>query len=161
MSEIARGGGREVLRAWFYRSAETYAACFCRGDSLALPLADVLPLVFSHEGEDFEDDVRNEASDESMSIVGRIQNRHIEYPDVCAFHSYQMPPFVFDFGIISAEAIQRLNDKQIPLANLPPKAQPGRTVEVLAALLVDKRMCLFDAGLVKCIRLSGDMLVRA
>lgn len=71
----------EIFRRGHRGPAEPNAPGLGRGDALRLPLADIHPLIFRHEGEHLEHDVAEEGAHEILA-PSRVQQGHVQHRDV-------------------------------------------------------------------------------
>ena len=88
-----------------------------RRNPLGLPLADVLPLVLSHEREDLQHQIGDEGSHQIFSLAG-VQKRHVKHADVNSLLLCQHPPLLLNLHIVAAQAVYAQNIQQIS----PPQA---------------------------------------
>ena len=113
------------------------AAQSCGCDSLLLSFPDVFAFGICNERHCLQDDIGYEPSDQSVNVVRRVEQWHVQHPDVCSFARNNASPLFDDFSIVASHAVDGLNDKKIAASDLSFEAFPTGSVEVLAALLVD------------------------
>ena len=72
------------------RAAKAYAPGLGCRDTLRLPLADVVALVFRHEGEHLEHNVAEKGAHQILASPG-VQKGHVQYGDVHALFLGEHP----------------------------------------------------------------------
>ena len=104
----------KLLRLHQWRTPKTHALRFRHGDALRLSLPDELPLRLSHITEQLQNDVGDQRPGE-IPIFSGIQQGHIQHHDGCALLLGDDPPLLQNLIVISTQAINALDHKDITL----------------------------------------------
>ena len=64
-------------------------------------------------------EIRHQLANHSDVAVHRIEHRHVENADVSFALFDNLPPLHERLFVVATQSIQRLDDEQIPLAELP------------------------------------------
>lgn len=150
---------REGIWNGYAGTSEFYASRHGCGDSLPLPFANVLSFIFRDKGKNLQNQVGNESPDKAVLVVGSIQQRHVDNPDVYTLGPHEISPFFKDLCIIAPEAIKRLDDQQIARFKFVTKSLPGRSIEIFSAFLVGINIILVDIQKPQCVKLAGFVLI--
>ena len=96
-----------------FRTSELHAAFHCRVNALTLPFPDVCPFRFGNERKELQDEIGDKFSDQSVCLVCRIKERHVEDADVHTFDFDEDPPLLEDVLVVPAETVKRLDDYHV------------------------------------------------
>lgn len=142
------------------RAAEHHAPGLGRRDALLLPLADVLPFVLGHKGENLQHQVRDEGAHQVPALPG-VQQGHVDDADVRADLLGEHPPLILNLLVIASQPVDAQDVQQV--ARPQPLDQPLvlGTPEILPRLLIQKNMSLGRAALPQGDSLPGLVLVGA
>ena len=127
--------GGKVFRERLRGTAEDDASRFCRGDAFGLAAADVVPLIFRHEGQDLEDDVGDEGA-QQVFPAARIEEGHVEDGDVHAFFPGEDAPLFEDLPVVPPEAVDAFHAKEVVFFHAPHERPIPGPVEIAAGLFV-------------------------
>ena len=118
-------------------ASEMYALRFGRRDPFRLPLPYELPLRLRNIRQKLQNDVRDQRSGQ-VAASPRIQQRHVQHDDGDRFFLRQQPPLLQDLLIISAEAVNALDNQRVAAFQPAHEAFVLRPLKILSGLLVHK-----------------------
>ena len=99
------------------RAAKAYAPGLGCRDTLRLPLADVVALVFRHEGEHLEHNVAEKGAHQILASPG-VQKGHVQYGDVHALFLGEHPPLFQNLAVVAPQSVDAFDIQKI----IPPQA---------------------------------------
>lgn len=150
----------EIIWKWAWGPSEPDTPGLCCGDTLCLPLFDAGSFVSGDKGQKLQHNVAEECSHQILAPAC-IQQGHIQNHDIHLLRLGQNLPLAKDFLIIAPKTVDALDVEQIVFLQFADQTPVGRTVEILARLLVYVNVRIRYACLSHCDALAVLALVCA